>query len=207
LPFEVFFPIIRLDTRTDHSITFKNDNMKEPDSPAQPERRRFLTRATAVGIGAVTTLVPAGAGLFTLLDPLRHKARAGSFLRVTALSALPDDGSPRQFPVVADREDAWNKFPQTRVGAVYLRKTGAKEVQAINVVCPHAGCFVNYQPDQRQYLCPCHNSSFALDGAIKDKSSPSPRPLDALVVKVSDDGGVWVKFENYRAGVHEKIPV
>jgi Rieske Fe-S protein len=181
--------------------------MKEPDSPAQPERRSFLTKATALGIGAVTTLVPAGAGLFTLLDPLRHKARAGSFLRVTALNALPDDGSPRQFPVVADREDAWNKFPQTRVGAVYLRKTGPKEVQAINVVCPHAGCFVNYQADQRQYLCPCHNSSFSLDGAIKDKSSPSPRPLDALAVKVSEDGGVWVKFENYRAGVHEKIPV
>jgi Rieske Fe-S protein len=181
--------------------------MNKPDSPAQPERRDFLTKAAAVGIGAATALVPAGAGLFTLLDPLRHKARAGSFLRVTALTALPDDGSPRQFAVVADRQDAWNKFPQTRVGAVYLRKTGPKEVQAINVVCPHAGCFVNYQPDHKQYICPCHNSSFALDGAIKDKSSPSPRPLDALEVKVGDDGGVWVKFENYRAGVHEKIPV
>jgi len=181
--------------------------MKEPDSPAQPERRNFLTKATALGIGAAATLVPAGAGLITLLDPLRHKARAGSFLRVTALNALPDDGLPRQFPVIADREDAWNKFPQVRVGAVYLRKTGPKEVQAINVVCPHAGCFVNYQPDQQQYLCPCHNSSFTLDGAIKDKSSPTPRALDSLEVKVSEDGGVWVKFENYRAGVPSKVAV
>jgi menaquinol-cytochrome c reductase iron-sulfur subunit len=91
------------------------------------------------------------------------------------------------------------------VGAVYLRRTGAKEVQAISVVCPHAGCFVNYQPDHKQYLCPCHNSSFALDGAIKDPSSPSPRALDSLEVKISDDGGVWVKFETYRAGIHEKV--
>lgn len=181
--------------------------MNPPDSPAQPERRDFLAKAAAVGIGAAVTLVPAGAGLVTLLDPLRRKARAGSLLRVTALTALPDDGSPRQFPVVADREDAWNRFPQTRVGAVYLRKTGPKEVQAINVVCPHAGCFVNYQPDQSQYLCPCHNSSFTLDGKIKDPSSPSPRALDTLEVKVGDDGGVWVKFENYRAGVREKIVV
>jgi Rieske Fe-S protein len=180
--------------------------MKEPDSPAQPERRNFLTKATALGLGAAATLVPTGASLITMLDPLRHKARAGSFLRITALNALPDDGSPRQFPVVADREDAWNKFPQVRVGAVYLRKTGPKEVQAINVVCPHAGCFVNYQPDQHQYLCPCHNSSFTLDGTIKSPSSPSPRALDTLEVKISEDGGVWVKFENYRAGVHEKIP-
>ena len=180
--------------------------MNDHDSPAQPERRDFLTKAAAVTIGTAATLIPAGAGLYTLLDPLRHKARAGSYLRVSALSALPDDGSPRQFPVVADREDAWNKFPQVRVGAVYLRKTGPKEVQAINVVCPHAGCFVNYQPDQQQYLCPCHNSSFSLDGTIKNPSSPSPRRLDALEVKIGDDGSVWVKFENYRAGVHEKIP-
>jgi menaquinol-cytochrome c reductase iron-sulfur subunit len=181
--------------------------MKEQDFPAQPERRRFLTKATALTIGTVVTLVPAGAGLVMLLDPLRHKAKAGSFLRVATLNSLPDDGAPRQFPIVADRQDAWNKFPQVRVGAIYLRKTGPREVQAINVVCPHAGCFVNYQPDQAQYLCPCHNSSFALDGGIKDPSSPSPRPLDTLEVKVGEDGAVWVKFENYRAGIHEKIVV
>jgi menaquinol-cytochrome c reductase iron-sulfur subunit len=181
--------------------------MNEQDLPAQPERRRFLTRATALTLGGVATLVPAGAGLVMLLDPLRHKARAGSFLRVATLNSLPEDGAPRQFAIVADRQDAWNKFPQVRVGAVYLRKTGPREVQAINVVCPHAGCFVNYQAEQTQYLCPCHNSSFALDGRIKDPSSPSPRPLDTLEVKVGEDGAVWVKFENYRAGIHEKIVV
>ena len=179
--------------------------MADQDDESRSGRRDFLLKAAAVGIGAVTTLVPVGAGLVTLLDPLRHKAKAGTFLRVATLISLPEDGTPRQYPVVSERQDAWNKFPQVRVGAVYLRRTGAKEVQAINVVCPHAGCFVNYQPDQKQYLCPCHNSSFALDGAIKDPSSPSPRPLDTMEVKVSDDGGVWVKFENYRAGVHEKV--
>ena len=181
--------------------------MKEQDSPSQPERRSFLTKASALTIGAVTTLVPAGAGLVTLLDPLRHKAKAGQFLRVATLNSLPDDGTPRQFPVVADRQDAWNKFPQVRIGAIYLRKTGPKEVQALNVVCPHAGCFVNYQPDKRQYLCPCHDSLFALDGTIENKSSPSPRPLDTLEVKVMEDGAVLVKFENYLAGSHEKIVV
>ena len=165
--------------------------MAEQDDESQSGRRDFLLKAAAVGIGAVTTLVPVGAGLVTLLDPLRHKAKAGTFLRVATLISLPEDGTPRQYPVVSERQDAWNKFPQVRVGAVYLRRTGAKEVQAINVVCPHAGCFVNYQPDQKQYLCPCHNSSFALDGAIKDPSSPSPRPLDTMEVKVSDDGGAW----------------
>src|SRR5262245_63313606 len=116
--------------------------MKEQDWPAEPERRKFLTKAAAVTAAAVTTLVPAGAGLITLLDPLRHKAKAGSLLRVATIGALPDDGTPRQFAVIADREDAWNKYPQFRVGAVYLRKIGPKQVHALNDVCPHAGWFV-----------------------------------------------------------------
>ena len=180
--------------------------MKDHDSPAQPARRSFLTQAAAVTIGAVTTIVPMGAGLITLLDPLRRKARIGAFLRVTTLNALPDDGVPRQFPVVTDRADAWNKFPLVRVGAVYLRKIGPREVQALNVVCPHLGCFVNYSPDQGQYLCPCHNSSFSLDGTTKP-GSPSPRRLDSLPVRVEDDGAVWVKFQNFRAGIPEQTPV
>jgi len=178
-----------------------------PDQPAQPERRSFLIKAGAAVIGGVVVLPPLGAGLSTLFDPLRRQATASQFVRVTSLNALPDDGSPRQFPVISSREDAWNKFPQVRVGAGYLRKTAPTVVQAIDVVCPHAGCFVNYSPEQQHYLCPCHNSSFALDGAIKDPKSPSPRPLDGLEVEIRNETEIWVKFQNFRAGSHEKVPV
>ena len=147
-----------------------------------------------------------GAGLMALLDPLRHKSKAGGFVRVATLGALAEDGTPRQFPVVADRRDAWTRFPQVRVGAVYLRRTGPKTIQAINVVCPHAGCFVDFLPDDGHYHCPCHNSVFALDGAISDDESPSPRALDTLEVQVRKGTEVWVKFQNYRAGIPEKIP-
>ena len=171
-----------------------------------PDRRGFLKRLACHVLGAITVLVPAAAGLAVWLDPVRRKtATGGQLVRVASLTALPDDGVPRKFAVLASRVDAWNKSPETAIGAVYLRREKGGQARAFNVVCPHAGCFVNYQPDQKQYLCPCHNSSFALDGAIKDRSSPSPRPLDTMEVKVSDDGGVWVKFENYRAGIHEKV--
>ncbi|HXG46996.1 MAG TPA: Rieske (2Fe-2S) protein, partial [Methylomirabilota bacterium] len=173
-----------------------------PDQPPQPERRDFLVKAGAAVLGAAAALPPLGVGVATLLHPLRGRAAGGSFVRVTSLSALPDDGTPRQFPVVADRQDAWNRFPQVRVGAVYLRRTGPSTVQAINVVCPHAGCFVNYSADEKHYLCPCHNSSFALDGQIKNPGSPSPRPLDTLEVEIRNGSEIWVKFQNFRAGTH-----
>src|SRR5260221_674567 len=81
------------------------------------------------------------AGLAVYLDPLRHKSSGKGSVRVASLEALPSDGIPRKFPVLATRVDAWNKFREVPIGAVYLRRTG-DQIEALNVVCPHAGCFV-----------------------------------------------------------------
>ena len=61
-------------------------------------------------------------------------------------------------------------------------------------------------PDRREFLCPCHVSSFTIDGKIDSPTSPSPRGLDELEVQVRD-GGVWVVFQNYQAGRPDKVPV
>lgn len=178
-------------------------------TPASPERRQFFVKAAAMVCGGVATVVPIGAGLMTVLDPLRKSGSGGGeFLRVTGLGSLPDDGSPRRFEILAEFVDAWNRSPNTPVGAVYLRKIGERQVQAINVTCPHAGCPVEYNSGQHNYLCPCHNSRFNLDGTlVVGARSPSPRALDALDVEIRDGGEVWVKFQNFEAGKSEKIPV
>jgi menaquinol-cytochrome c reductase iron-sulfur subunit len=90
---------------------------------------------------------------------------------------------------------------------VYLQRLKDNKVRALNVVCPHAGCFVDYRAANNNYFCPCHNSSFGLDGSIQDPKSPSPRGLDELPVEIRNGSEVWVTFQNFRAGVHEKIPV
>jgi Rieske Fe-S protein len=177
------------------------------EAPENPGRRGFLTKAAAAIIGGLAGLFPALAGLTVILDPLRHKQKAGGFTRVATLEGVPNDGVPRKFRVVADRQDAWNKFTNVPVGAVYLRRVGEKTVEAFNVVCPHAGCFVDFMPERKSYLCPCHNSTFGLDGKIQDAKSPSPRGLDSLEVELRDGGEIWVRFQNYQAGHHEKIPV
>ena len=156
-------------------------------------------------------MVPVSAGLMTVLDPLRHgdhESAGGSFLRVTGLGSLPDDGTPRRFEIIAEQVDAWNRFPNVAVGAVYLRKAGPNKVEALNVTCPHAGCPVEFKPKNRGYLCPCHDSQFNIDGSlVAGARSPSPRSLDALEVEVRDGSEVWVKFQKFEPGKAEKIPV
>jgi len=180
--------------------------MNSNDSlPSQAERRSFLKEVAAIVIGAVTTLVPLASGLLVFFDPLRKKSKAGDFVFVASLRALPPDGLPRKFPVIAGYTDAWNKIPPAPVGAVYLRRVG-KTVEALNVVCPHAGCFVDFIADTKSYLCPCHNSAFALNGKISDPKSPSPRALDSLSTEIRNRDEVWVKFQNFRAGEAQQIP-
>lgn len=181
--------------------------MNSSDPPAQPERRDFFAKAAVIGIGAATTAVPLLAGLATLLDPLRRKAGSGGPVFVTTLSALPEDGEPRRFQIIADRSDVWNKYPSVPVGAVYLRRVGNAKVEALNVTCPHAGCPVEFKPARGFYLCPCHDSLFKLDGTLASESSPSPRGMDLLEVEVRHGAEVWVRFQNFEAGKAKKIPL
>ena len=181
--------------------------MEHPPVPPQPERRDFLTKACAVAIGGAITVVAPLAGLAVFLDPLRRESEDGGAVLVASLNALSENGEPRKFPVIATRVDAWNRTPNVPIGAVYLQRFKDGTVRALNVVCPHAGCFVNFRPAEGHYHCPCHDSTFATDGQVLDPKSPSPRPLDGLKVEIRNGTEVWVTFQNYRAGTAEKIPV
>jgi menaquinol-cytochrome c reductase iron-sulfur subunit len=182
------------------------ERMNEPRPDPPPDRRGFLKRLLASVIGGVCSLVPLGAGLAVFFDPLRRKAEAGRAVQITSLHALPADGVPRKFSVISNRTDAWNKFPATPVGAIYLRRTDETTIEAFNVICPHAGCFIDYAADMHCYLCPCHNSTFAIDGSINDPKSPSPRGMDSLEVEIRNESEVWIVFQNFRSGLVDKIP-
>ncbi len=167
-------------------------------------RRGFAAKALALICGGLATMVPVGAGVWAFLDPLRRTAGVAKFLPVADLAAIPDDGVPRQYPVITDRTDAWTGFAAEPVGAVYLRREkGAMVVQALSATCPHAGCFVEMEPTGRCFRCPCHNSTFTLDGGIV-APSPSPRAMDALDCRVGGSGEVEVKWQKFRAGIAGK---
>jgi menaquinol-cytochrome c reductase iron-sulfur subunit len=176
-----------------------------PEAPAANlERRGFLTRLGAVFCGGLVGLAPLASGLFMFFDPLRRKTAQGRSIRVATVDALSDDGTPAQFPVIADRTDAWNRYPEEPIGAVYLRKVGEK-VECFSAICPHAGCFVGFNAEAKQFRCPCHTSAFELDGTRIDPS-PSPRNLDTLELDEAKlaQGEIWVNYQNFQTGKPEK---
>lgn len=171
-------------------------------APAK-DRRGFFAQIMTIACGAVAVLTPVASGLFVFFDPLRRNGALGRLLPVAPLGAVPDDGVPRQFPIVAQRVDAWNRSLEP-IGAVYLRRQpGETKIECLTATCPHAGCFVNFDAQTKTFMCPCHNSQFALDGAII-QPSPSPRPMDSLECQVANDQ-VLVKFEDFYSGKAEKV--
>ena len=174
-------------------------------SLATDKRRSFLTKALAVTCGGLATLPSLAAALWVVLDPLRRSAGAGEFVTVADLNNLPADGMPRQFPVIADRVDAWTGFAAEPIGAVYMKRgEGSDTVEVLSATCPHAGCFVEMDSESKCFRCPCHNSVFTLDGGIV-APSPSPRPMDSLECKVDQTGGVLVKWQNFFTGIEKKV--
>jgi menaquinol-cytochrome c reductase iron-sulfur subunit len=195
-----------VDMRTDDSST------KPADSAA---RRSFIVRLAATVTGGIAALFPFAVGWGVITDPLRRSRNksgdeAGDstkFVRVCPLDALPSDGTPREFAVVADVVDAWTHAPAQKIGAVFLTRSGKtpSEVTAFTATCPHLGCAVEFDAATKQFECPCHKSGFAVDG--KQLFGPSRRGLDPLPVKLEDKAGakeILVKFERFKGGIPER---
>jgi Rieske Fe-S protein len=165
-----------------------------------------LSQAAAIVCGGVAMFVPAVAGIVAFCNPLRQKSPSGQFMRLASLDVLPEDGTPQKVSVIADRTDAWNHYPKEPIGAVFLRRVG-KKVDALQVVCPHAGCSINFDASAKggKFFCPCHAASFDLAGKRTDATSPSPRDMDTLEVEIRNKNDVWVKFQTFGLGTATKV--
>ncbi len=184
----------------------------------EPPRRSFLVRLAAAVAGAIAALFPFAAGWGVITDPCaRARKTAGNdgrnsdkFVPVCPLDALPADGVPRPFAIIADATDAWTHSLAQRIGAVFLSRTDKDpaRVTAFSATCPHLGCAVDFDQANNRFECPCHKSSFATDG--QKLFGPSRRGLDPLPVKLAEKAGakeIMVAFERFEAGIAERKPI
>lgn len=184
--------------------------MTEPDnstpSPNPAGRREFLKSAACALVGGACVLPPVVAGVVVLTAPIRTRTSDGVKVKLSDLDALTPGGAPRLFKVVVERTDAWTRHDRSEIGAVFLARKSGREVEAFNASCPHLGCSVVWRTEQKDYFCPCHDSAFTAAGAVVQPSAAS-RGMDSLEVEVNEAGEVWVKFQDFKAGIAEKIAV
>jgi len=173
------------------------------------DRRSILKRAI-YGLSALFGAllgVPAAA---YLIDPRNRPARDNEFKTVARLSDLPI-GKPQQVVIRDISRDAWTLHPDEVIGRVWLVRRSEDQVDAFTTICPHLGCSVNFEEQERHFLCPCHGGTFNLDGQRAEtpgRSNPAPRGMDHLACRrdPANPEFLQVKYQNFIQGKEEPIP-
>jgi Rieske Fe-S protein len=171
------------------------------------DRRKFLT-ITTCAIGGGVGLAAAAPVLRLLVDPL-GKTTVTSPREPFDLGPAEQfvEGPPRKIDLLAPLlKDGWTAARNVLIGAAFVRRTGPKpgDLDARSAICPHLGCAVSYEPSQKNYLCPCHDSRFAITGV--KLTGPSERGLDDLPLQIGRDGRVKLTWIRYRIGSSKKEP-
>lgn len=58
-------------------------------------------------------------------------------------------------------------------------------IRALDPTCTHKKCTVDYNSDQELIVCPCHGSTFDLEGKVL--KGPAEKPLTMFEAKLSGD--------------------
>jgi menaquinol-cytochrome c reductase iron-sulfur subunit len=164
-----------------------------------PSRRGFLRLAMGI-LSACIGLILGIPFVAALVAPT-YKRSASPFARVGEVGPLPQ-GSPVSREFQFETTDTFIR--ETVTHEVWILKHSDTDLTVFSPICTHLGCHYDWNPSARQFVCPCHNSYFTMEGKVI--SGPAPRPLDTLPYRI-EQGILFVRWEEFRTGIPEKIRI
>ncbi|HUS06007.1 MAG TPA: ubiquinol-cytochrome c reductase iron-sulfur subunit [Bryobacteraceae bacterium] len=145
----------------------------------QLQDRRAFHLSVIYGLGAIITgalTIPAAIYLFF---PPRVKKTA-NWVEAGDLAQMHPK-IPEEVVFRRNRIDGWKVTSEK--STAWVVKTGEAEAVAFAPQCTHLGCAYHWDEQNKNFLCPCHTSTFGLDGSVL--SGPAPRPLDRYEIKLA----------------------
>ncbi len=133
-------------------------------------RRNFYQRVI-YSIGAVISAALALPAMAYLFLPPRGRSETG-WTEAGDVSTLTPN-KPEEMVFQKKRVDGWKESYQR--ATAWVVKT-EREIIAFTPQCTHLGCGYRWDGQQGRFLCPCHASTFSIEGEVL--TGPAPRPLD-----------------------------
>ena len=141
------------------------------------DRRSLFVRAI-YGLWAVIGASLAAPALVYLFFPPKAR-KAEEWVEVADAGQLSLK-SPEEVVFRHNRIDGWKV--NSEKATAWVVKMSDNEFVAFAPQCTHLGCAYRWDEQKQSFLCPCHTSTFSMDGRVL--SGPAPRPLVRFEVKV-----------------------
>ncbi len=162
----------------------KNRQTTISEQPQQPQRRRLLGWLW---------------GLLGLLACVEIGWLTGSILKSRKTGA---EGNKQSRLIDGGRVETFKPGEVKAIpeAMLYLACLEDGSFIALSKTCTHLGCTVPWNDEQQKFICPCHGSTFARNGAVL--TAPATRPLDYYPLRIEDgliriDAGSPLKREAF----------
>jgi menaquinol-cytochrome c reductase iron-sulfur subunit len=170
------FLIWKNEAKEETNMTTDDPTTNPPGTQGTTRRSFYLGTMYAIwGVIAASLGLPAAAYLG--LPPKARKDE--TWIAVGDITYLPPN-QPVEMAFRRNRVDGWKTMSE-KVTA-WVVKTPGGGVAAYGPQCTHLGCAHHWDEARNQFVCPCHNSLFSIDGNVV--SGPAPRPLDRYETKI-----------------------
>lgn len=135
---------------------------------AQPRPSPFTTRRQFI-LGGMAVIGAAWAGV---------AAQSLIFPETTTATAAPVRFPLSELPIGGARPLAYG-------GAAALVVRTAESLRCFSLTCTHLGCTVQWQENQGEFYCPCHEGRF--DEYGEPIAGPPVIPLEQIAVRIDGD--------------------
>ena len=150
---------------------------EQMDADHEVTRRKFYVTAIYGLWSVIAAALSIPAAIYLLFPPRLRKAP--EWVNAGDISKF-DPGVPVEMVFRQNRVDGWKI--QSEKTSAWVVKFADSHVVAFGPQCTHLGCAHHWDGAKNQFVCPCHNSLFSIEGKVV--YGPAPRQLDRYETKI-----------------------
>ena len=152
-------------------------------------RKGFVTATVGV-LGTIMGAVVGLPAIGYLISPATKSQESEAWIALGPLENYPI-GVPTPFSFTRSKINGWEKTVNSHGVHVLRRSEAESDILVLSNVCTHLSCRVTWEEDAQEYVCPCHDAQFDINGDVS--FGPPPRPLDQYETKV-EEGNLFIHF-------------
>ncbi|MCA2001488.1 MAG: ubiquinol-cytochrome c reductase iron-sulfur subunit [Chloroflexi bacterium] len=158
-------------------------------SSKEISRRDFIKVTTGI-VGGVIGAAIGLPSVFYLIDPALQEGGKDIWVSIGKFEDM-QVGVPYPFSFTRVQVNGWERTSNSFGGYAIRKSDNPNDLLILNSRCTHLSCAVNWNAEAQEYICPCHDAAFDIEGKVL--GGPPPRPLDKFEdFRMTEDGRIEI---------------